>query len=449
MRFPIPRLSKYSVYVCLTDKKKRGANWIHGAGDNLINQLAQATSTQVHEFTTPAAVITRSGQMLESQKATQTSSIIWKTIDEAYEYSRRLGTQIPADRSLFDFIRERVGVQQGLSTEEKDECLEFSRVWGSYVGDAVERQSLRFFWLEECLDESVAFVASTYRGILRLLARESLECETVDIRYNTPVLHVQTDPSQGQGQGQGRIKLTTQDGIYAFDHVVVTCPLGWLKRNKAAFTPSLPARLTQAIDNISYGRLEKVYITFPEAFWREKTVTATATATTTVFQDPIYTASPTTSPWNQDCMALDSLPDSQAHPTLLFYLYGENATEVVQRIAHILPGTKEYYKILDNLFRPFYARLPGFNASSESCTPCAFRATSWQTDEFAGYGSYSNFQVGLQAGDADLAVFRDSAGLGKERGVWFAGEHTASVEALGTTSGAYSSGQRVADSISP
>lgn len=43
-----------------------------------------------------------------------------------------------------------------------------------------------------------------------------------------------------------------------FDEVVVTVPLGWLKKNKTAFLPPLPQRFCNAIDNIGYGCLEKV-----------------------------------------------------------------------------------------------------------------------------------------------------------------------------------------------
>lgn len=48
------------------------------------------------------------------------------------------------------------------------------------------------------------------------------------------------------------------DSIMQFDEVVVTSPLGWLKRNLEAFDPALPARLSQAIQSIGYGCLEKV-----------------------------------------------------------------------------------------------------------------------------------------------------------------------------------------------
>jgi hypothetical protein len=71
-------------------------------------------------------------------------------------------------------------------------------------------------------------------------------------------------------------------------------------------------------------------------------------------------------------------------------------------------------------------------------------ATRWQKDTYAGNGSYCNFQVGLTRADEDIEVLRSGAGVGSERGLWFAGEHTAPFEALGTTTGAYLSGERAA-----
>lgn len=38
----------------------------------------------------------------------------------------------------------------------------------------------------------------------------------------------------------------------------MTAPLGYLKQNKDTFVPTLPSRLSQAIDAIGYGSLEKV-----------------------------------------------------------------------------------------------------------------------------------------------------------------------------------------------
>ncbi len=73
-------------------------------------------------------------------------------------------------------------------------------------------------------------------------------------------------------------------------------------------------------------------------------------------------------------------------------------------------------------------------------------ATEWSTDEFSGYGSYTNFQVGLEEGDKDVEVIRAGDGMHNRR-VWFAGEHTAPFVALGTVTGAYWSGEKVAERI--
>lgn len=57
----------------------------------------------------------------------------------------------------------------------------------------------------------------------------------------------------------GEINVTTTDGhAREFDEIVMTTPLGWLQKNKHIFSPPLPKRLNDAIDNISYGTLEKV-----------------------------------------------------------------------------------------------------------------------------------------------------------------------------------------------
>ena len=60
--------------------------------------------------------------------------------------------------------------------------------------------------------------------------------------------------------------------------------------------------------------------------------------------------------------------------------------------------------------------------------------TDWSSDEFSGFGSYSNFPTHLAEGDIDIKVIRE--GL-PDRSLWFAGEHVAPFMALGTVNGAY------------
>ncbi|KAL5050180.1 hypothetical protein BDW71DRAFT_204233 [Aspergillus fruticulosus] len=451
-----------------------GPNWIHGAGENPILAIAQATRTTLHDFEGSQIVFGCDGKALDERVAVKISEVLWTTIDEAFTYSNSHKDDIPAEKSLLDFIREQLQ-QADLDEDEKRLCVDAARLWGCYIGDPIERQSLKFFSLEESIDGSNYFVASTYKDILAQVSNTALQ--HADIRLNQPIVNIHSKPIIQGTSTRREITLTTQAGErHAFDEVVVTCPLGWLKRNKEAFAPELPPRLSSAIDAISYGRLEKVYITFPEAFWHTETAgTTVALPTVNVtaangkhtklsfaqFLNPSYhTDHPEEVPWDQECFSLAALPGNTAHPTLLFYTYGPCATYIVDKLtslssstkttttttnSHSHPPSTKQYAFLNTLFAPFYSLLPNYTPNTQACTPTSILATTWQSDPHAGHGSYANFQVGLADGNKDIETLR--AGMGLDRGVWFAGEHTAPFVALGTTTGALWSGERAAGQI--
>lgn len=191
---------------------------------------------------------------------------------------------------------------------------------------------------------------------------------------------------------------------------------------------------------------------FSRAFWQTDSKDSTNTnlptnPTFTQFLDPSYAEHPAHLEWNQECLSMASFPSPCAHPTLLFYTYGPGGAEIVQSIASLDRSSKEYKETLIKTLEPFYSKLPGYDANSPDCVPSTILATKWQTDPYAGYGSYCNFQVGLEQGDRDIEAMRSGVGVGEERGLWFAGEHTAPFVALGTTTGAYWSGERVAGQV--
>lgn len=134
--------------------RNSGPNWIHGTEDNPISTIADSTKTTVEDFNENQVIFSREGKPVHDEIATKASEFVWTTIDEAFEYSNTYKDSISPTRSLFDFFKERVEKRAGFSPVEKDACLEYGRLWGSYVGDPVEKQSLKFFCLEECLDSS-------------------------------------------------------------------------------------------------------------------------------------------------------------------------------------------------------------------------------------------------------------------------------------------------------
>ena len=71
-------------------------------------------------------------------------------------------------------------------------------------------------------------------------------------------------------------------------------------------------------------------------------------------------------------------------------------------------------------------------------------STAWYKDELAGYGSYCNFQVGMNDARGDVEALRKGC---PARRVWFAGEHCAPFDEMGTATGAYLSGELAAERV--
>lgn len=78
---------------------------------------------------------------------------MWTTVDKGFDYSTKYKDTIPPEMSLFDFCCQQLE-QTDFTVEEKTACKEFAKFWGAYVGEPVERQSMKFFCLEECIEGS-------------------------------------------------------------------------------------------------------------------------------------------------------------------------------------------------------------------------------------------------------------------------------------------------------
>lgn len=230
----------------------RGANWIHGTDNNPILDLVESTKTGTHSWDGRQAIFDSSGMLLPSDKAAALSEHMWNLIGQAMAESNKSSASIPADRSLFNYFEDAV---KDLD-QDAETFLGMTEMWGAFVGSPVQRQSLKFFWLEECIDGENLFVAETYAKVLEQISEPALK--GAKFLFNKTVTSIVSKES-GSSDNDTVISVQTSDNeTLHFDHVVMTAPLGWLKRNGDAFTPQLPPRLTEAIDSISYGTLDKV-----------------------------------------------------------------------------------------------------------------------------------------------------------------------------------------------
>lgn len=450
-----------------------GPNWIHGTESNPILDIAKRTNTAVGSWDTGSCVFDQDGVPYDPEEAEGYSAMMWDIVQEAFKHSNRNSAEIDPKDSLLDFFKAKLVELIPETTEgwerKRKIVLQMADLWGAFVGSPVERQSLKFFWLEECIDGENLYCGGTYEEILKYIAAPALESATIE--YNTTVtqIHGRSPTTETQKQPV-HVTLATGSRL-SFDEVVVTCPLGWLQRHPQAFDPPLPSRLAKAIHGISYGCLEKVYLSFPKAFWLGPGEPASSSSNDdktnrkmagfAQWLSPNFAPDTNPNRWTIEVVELASLAPEVAHPTLLFYIYGEQSAHIVStvtslRSAHasspcstatspsskVTSPTREphVHDFLDSFFRPYYTRLPNYDPADPGCQPSCSYATTWLADELAGNGSYANFQVGLQAGDEDIEVMREGW---PSAGVWLAGEHTAPFVALGTATGAYWSGESV------
>lgn len=278
-----------------------------------------------------------------------------------------------------------------------------------------------------------------------------------NVRLSMKVLNIETRISEDGGLNS---VVRAENQEFVFDKVVVTAPLGCLKQGHIAFDPPISPEISDAVKDASISSLEKVFIAFPSAFWERQGSQEHTTANGPTSNPPsfVHFLQPTYVPedqksWTVELVSLSS-PEifrDQARPVLLFSLFGHCGSLLTSRLKSVSRESQEYLDIITNFFRPYFSLLPNYSESDENCHPSGAVATNWQNDDLAGNGSYTNFKV-KNVSDANkvtsyekiISTIREGM---PERGILFAGEHTAPFVATGTLTGAYWSGEIAATKI--
>lgn len=133
-----------------------GPNWIHGTDDNPILDLANSTDTPVGRLADNTGVYTSAGDLLPGDEGKTYSTTVWDVVQQAFEHSNDLGAETDVNKSLLDFFREKIPeITPGTDAEferNREIVLDMAEKWGSFIGSPISRQSLKYFWLEECIE---------------------------------------------------------------------------------------------------------------------------------------------------------------------------------------------------------------------------------------------------------------------------------------------------------
>ncbi|KAK6330271.1 hypothetical protein TWF730_004766 [Orbilia blumenaviensis] len=243
------------------------------------------------------------------------------------------------------------------------------------------------------------------------------------VRLDHVVKRITYDPKNKRGKG---VTLEFADGTsFKADKVVVTLPLGVLKREGVEFDPPLPRAKRDAIKRLGFGLLNKVIMVYEKAFWDTDNSGFGCLRAAEEGQDEDSLSSYEKNRgrfyiwWNTT--------DAVGRPTLVGLMVG-NAAEQVEH-----EDPEEVMKEATSILKKCWGEDKVPNRPEECFV------TKWRKDPFA-FGSYSYVAPGSTGADYDTIAepINDQ--------IFFAGEHT-SRKYPATVHGAYISGLRVAGEV--
>jgi monoamine oxidase len=263
--------------------------------------------------------------------------------------SERLGPDATVRDAIEAHVAER-GLDGAVARRVRQELL--AEVEAD-APDTADKHSLG--WLATDEDFGGDLFGDLPRGGYRSVV--SAVAEGLDIRCNTEIDAVEV--------GADGVRVAGADGsVEAGSHVIVTVPLGVLKRGRPRFEPPLPTPVQGAIEALGFGRYEKIALRFESAFWRDDGVSHLI-----VFpageQEPAM--------WVFDLDAFGTGPVLCAHlfHSITPYALDQPPTQAVEWLKGVLTDV-------------FGRRVP---------EPVATVVTAWANDPFAG-GAYSHCPQG-------------------------------------------------------
>lgn len=365
-----------------------GASWIHETNGNPLTPLAQQAGAQLISTSYDSVVdYDVDGRPISAARAARLTAL-----KDEHDWAISQGQNDSIDRSLRNTIESQLDWASLSSADQ--ELLAFisnSTAEQEYAGS---RNELSTYWFDSMggYDGEDAVFADGYRTLVNFLARG------LNVQLGQIVSTIDSSTSN--------VKITTNKGSFSADRVIVTVPLGVLKKGSIKFTPALPSKKTTAISKLGMGNFNKCYLRFPTQFWPQ--------------QDWLEYIPPLSKhgQWSQWL----NLGRLTGQPILLGFNAGDFGGQIeawsdAQIVASAMSRLKQIY-------------------GSGIPEPVSFQITRWSQDPFS-YGAFSFHKLGSKP------TMRDDLAAPIGNRVFFAGEATHK-QMFATVHGALLSGQRAA-----
>lgn len=368
-----------------------GASWIHGVNGNPITKLAEDVGVETARTDYDNHwIYNRFGDELDDAG-----------YEELEEMAAGLAEYVAAAR---DELEVDTGLQTAVATaitaEElnNEEIIKANYVVNAHIEHeyAADSKNLSLFYFDaqdEYGGHDVLF-PNGYGELADALAQGlTIELGQIVEQIN---------------YGDEGVTIHTNQGEFNGDRVIVTVPLGVLKKGIINFSPALPDWKNNSIQKLDMGVLNKTYLRFPTAFWDTEA-------------DVIGHISEQKGEWTE----ILNIYKYTEQPVLLGFNAGEYGRFIEDLSdAQVVEGMMQ-------VLRTIY--------EDDIPEPEAHIITRWLQDPFA-YGSYSHTPPGGSPDDIDNLAESIAEIL------FFAGEATHR-EHPSTVHGAFLSGERAAEEV--
>lgn len=365
-----------------------GASWIHGTRRNPLSKLADQVGSK-------RVLTDYDNSKLYQTNGAPADTAIWQALDQLSDALLSLLKEDARSDETIAALLQRTPEWHHLSTAQRQLATHIlnTGIEHEFSGSLAELSAANFDDADAYSGPDVLF-PNGYGELTDYLSQD------LDIQLQQ---RVQTIHYNRLG-----VSVTTSQGAFKADKVIITLPIGVLKRQNVQFVPALPNTTQQAISQIGSGLLNKLFLRFPYVFWDKQ-------------PEIINWVSAEHGRWNEWL----NVAAYTGQPVLL----GFNAADYARKTERWSDQA-----IVDDAMQVLRT-LYGQNIP----LPDSWQISRWASDPFA-YGSYSFNQVGAGRWSRN-ALAEPIDGV-----LFFAGEAT-SEDHPSTVHGAYSSGLRAAKQL--
>lgn len=434
-----------------------GAAWIHGTDryriegnessieENPVYTLAKEIIPEEDLFNTDEFIaVSSDGSNLSCDFEMWDN--MWKALNVIKQSKEAQENAFKAtDFSVYDFIFNNFAkVFEHVQGLDSKAVIKTVIEWQSYYATLWDETSIGSMAVDKEFDGDQLLIKNG--GYTRIL-NHYLDYYNLrhHIRLNSPVERIER-----LSNGKSRVHIKDADCVENVDIVVVTVPLGVLKKRGIVFDPPLPEEKQAAIDRLGFGTYDKVFVTFAdsieqnpinnEGFWipGAQTISIVPKADDdyeqyllavnpellegkdpeTIVRRPYHARDE-----NHIGIEMANISEVAGVPKLVMLIYGP-AAEKMESLAH------------DNVALTDFARSKLENAFPDRIIPRIIKveATTWGRDQYS-YGSFAHIPLGSSG--QDMITLSQPI----EDKILFAGEATFPLH-YSTVHGALKSGRR-------